>query len=165
VAPNVRMRGPPSGGARGPVAERSAPSVVAGLARDHRWRVDAALEDAYGVRGQRPALRGEVVVAPSPLRGSAPLRNRGELPQKNTPDRREQRYARAVDPTDQVDQWRIAASRQAPSVRRMTRIRLVDADGETIGIIWTHAEADDDHIRSLIPDGVKAMVARNVWPQ
>jgi hypothetical protein len=47
----------------------------------------------------------------------------------------------------------------------MTRIRLVDADGETIGIIWTAGDADDDYIRSLIPDGVKAMVARNIWPE
>lgn len=45
-----------------------------------------------------------------------------------------------------------------------TRIRLVDDDGETIGIIWTAGDADDDYIRSLIPDGVKAMVARNIWP-
>ncbi len=45
-----------------------------------------------------------------------------------------------------------------------TRIRLVDDDGETIGIIWTAGDVDRDYIRSLIPDGCKAMVARNVWP-
>lgn len=45
-----------------------------------------------------------------------------------------------------------------------TRIRLVDDGGETIGIIWTRGDADDEYIRSLIPEGVKAMVARNIWP-
>lgn len=45
-----------------------------------------------------------------------------------------------------------------------TRIRLIEPTGETIGIIWTDGAADDDYIKSLIPDGVKAMVKRNCWP-
>ncbi len=56
---------------------------------------------------------------------------------------------------------------QKPPIDRpdgYTRIRLVEPTGDTIGIIWTDGGANDEYLRSLIPDGVKAMVARNIWP-
>jgi hypothetical protein len=51
-----------------------------------------------------------------------------------------------------------------PRMRRQTRVRLLDEHGDTGGIIWTAADADDEYLRSLIPDGVRAMVSRNIWP-
>jgi len=85
------------------------------------------------------------------------------LPRKNNPNRRGPRYA--TSERDRVPAWKIAASRAAPVRERQTRIRLIDGySNETVGIIWTRADADDEHIRSLIPEGMKAMVARNVWP-
>jgi len=51
-----------------------------------------------------------------------------------------------------------------PQVTRITTIRLIEEDGSTIGLIHVAPDADDDYIRSLIPDGCKAMIRRNYWP-
>jgi ribosomal 50S subunit-associated protein YjgA (DUF615 family) len=51
-----------------------------------------------------------------------------------------------------------------PRMTRQTRVRLLDDAGETLGVIWTAPDADDEHVRSLIPEGVRAMIARNIWP-
>jgi len=40
-----------------------------------------------------------------------------------------------------------------------TRIRIVDDDGGTVGIVWTKS-TEDDELRALIPDGCKAMLRR-----
>ena len=75
------------------------------------------------------------------------------------------KYFREIVPErDRVSDWKIDAVRRMPTQRRQTRIRLVDEADDTIGIIWTAPDADDEHIRSLIPAGTKAMVAKNIWP-
>src|SRR5262245_32886286 len=129
-----------------------------------RWK---KREGCVGVSFQRPAPRspgGTPPRDPPPSRPTAGCsRRRRQLPGTNNPNRRGPRYA--TSERDRVPAWKIAASRAAPVRERQTRIRLIDGySNETVGIIWTRADADDEHIRSLIPEGMKAMVARNVWP-
>jgi len=40
-----------------------------------------------------------------------------------------------------------------------TRLRITDDAGETVGIIWARSD-DDGYLRSLIPDGFRAMIRR-----
>lgn len=40
-----------------------------------------------------------------------------------------------------------------------TRLRITDDAGETVGIIWARND-DDAYLRSLVPDGYKAMIRR-----